>query len=57
MVSSFFLIGGFLERLCNPVHSALRKPEKREALERWANHLLVEVAKATGGNVVTLGKA
>jgi hypothetical protein len=28
--------------------------EKRDALERWSNHLAVEVAKASGANVVKL---
>jgi integrase len=31
--------------------------EKREALNTWANHLLVAVAKANGANVTTLRKA
>jgi hypothetical protein len=31
--------------------------EKREALERWANHLAVAIAKANGANVTALRKA
>jgi hypothetical protein len=31
--------------------------EKRDALERWANHLAVAVAQATGANVTALRKA
>jgi hypothetical protein len=31
--------------------------EKRDALERWASHLAVAVAQASGANVTTLRKA
>jgi hypothetical protein len=31
--------------------------EKRDALERWANHLAVAIAQASGANVATLRKA
>jgi hypothetical protein len=33
------------------------EPEKRAALELWANHLAVAVAKLSGANVTTLRKA
>ena len=33
------------------------EPEKRAALETWANHLAVAVAKASGANVTSLRKA
>jgi hypothetical protein len=31
--------------------------EKREALERWANHLAVAIAQVSGPNVTALRKA
>ena len=31
--------------------------EKRDALERWANHLAVAIAQASGANVTALRKA
>lgn len=33
------------------------EPEKRAALDLWANHLAVAVAQATGGNVTRLQDA
>jgi hypothetical protein len=33
------------------------EPEKRAALDLWANHLAVAVAQANGANVTTLRKA
>jgi hypothetical protein len=47
-------VGGHKAGVAGIYNRSTYEPEKRTALETWANHLAVAIAKAQGANVVPL---